>query len=202
VCFHTNYVSIVYHIQVIIAALRNTAGIIFSSCGFLLCFFFFSLPNLSGRFCTRCGLSTNLECRSEMCYTQLARNTGRKNDANITICASSHNFVGLFLCNKGIYQQADRFLRPDCAPVPNAPSSKCPELRSLHAAALPVQSEYPAESCAAAAVPLPESPQGQTSKSIPSVSFVRTESNFFTIHRRHRRKKSGIRIVKFEFCDF
>ena len=28
-----------------------------------------------------CGLSANLECRSEMCCTQLAGNTGRKNDA-------------------------------------------------------------------------------------------------------------------------
>ena len=29
----------------------------------------------------RCGLSANLECRSEMCCTRLAGNTGRKNDA-------------------------------------------------------------------------------------------------------------------------
>ena len=28
-----------------------------------------------------CGLSANLECRSEMCCTRLATNTGRKNDA-------------------------------------------------------------------------------------------------------------------------
>jgi len=48
---------------------------------------FFSSPNLSGRsgclpyFYTWCGLSANLECRSEMCCTQLAGNTGRKNDA-------------------------------------------------------------------------------------------------------------------------
>jgi len=28
-----------------------------------------------------CGLSANLECRSEMCCTRLAGNTGRKNDA-------------------------------------------------------------------------------------------------------------------------
>ena len=32
-------------------------------------------------------------------------------------------------------------------------------------------------------------PEWQTSKCISSVSFVRIESNFFTIHRRHRRKK-------------
>jgi len=67
-------------------------------------------------------------------------------------------------------------LRPkfQMPPVRNAP-----EFRSLHAAAPPVQSEYPAKRRAAAAVPLPESPQGQTSKSISSVSFVRIESNFF-----------------------
>ena len=29
----------------------------------------------------------NLECRSEMCCTRLAGNTGRKNDAKIAICA-------------------------------------------------------------------------------------------------------------------
>jgi len=35
-------------------------------------------------FHTRCGLSANLECRSEMCCTRLAENTGRK---KIVICA-------------------------------------------------------------------------------------------------------------------
>ena len=32
-------------------------------------------------FHTWCGLSANLECRSEVCCTRIARNTGRKNDA-------------------------------------------------------------------------------------------------------------------------
>jgi len=49
-------------------------------------FFFFSSPNLSGRrldvYHTLahgvCGLSANLECRSEMRCTWLAANTGRK----------------------------------------------------------------------------------------------------------------------------
>jgi len=59
------------------------------------------------------------------------------------------------------------------------PVGNAPELRSLHAAAPPVQSEYPAERRAAAAVLLPESSYGQTSKSISSVSFVGIESNFF-----------------------
>ena len=46
--------------------------------------FFFSSPNLSSRrldiyhTLTRCGPSANLECRSEMCCTRLAANTGRK----------------------------------------------------------------------------------------------------------------------------
>jgi len=50
--------------------------------------FFFSSPNLSGRrldvyhtvpYHTWCGPSANLECRSEMCCTRLAGNTGCKN---------------------------------------------------------------------------------------------------------------------------
>jgi len=46
-----------------------------------------------------CDLSANLECRPEMCYTRLAGNRGRKNDAKIAIWAPSHNFVGLYLRN-------------------------------------------------------------------------------------------------------
>ena len=66
------------------------ADIIFLPCGFFyLSFFFisFSSPNLSGRrldvyhTSTRLGPSANLECRSEMCCTRLAGNTGRINDA-------------------------------------------------------------------------------------------------------------------------
>jgi len=50
---------------------------------YLLSIFFLSSPNLSG--CTldvyhtsTHGVAFNLECRSEMCCTQLAENTGRK----------------------------------------------------------------------------------------------------------------------------
>jgi len=48
----------------------------------LVSFFFYlsCFPRLP-YFCRWCGLSANLECRSEMCYTRLAGNTGRKNDA-------------------------------------------------------------------------------------------------------------------------
>jgi len=57
------------------------ADIIFLPCGFFPYFFLsiFSSPNPRGRrldvlpyFDTWCGLSANLECRSEMCCTQLA----------------------------------------------------------------------------------------------------------------------------------
>ena len=50
-----------------------------------------------------------------------------------------------------------------------------PELRSLHAAAPLVQSEYPAEHRAAAAVPFAGITTGANFKSVSSVSFVRSE---------------------------
>ena len=56
------------------------ADIIFSSCGFFFLLPFFPSPNLSSRewmsFYTWCGLSANLECRSEICCTRLAGNKG------------------------------------------------------------------------------------------------------------------------------
>jgi len=36
---------------------------------------------------------------SETCCTRLAENTGRKNYANIAICAPSHKLVRLYLRN-------------------------------------------------------------------------------------------------------
>ena len=95
------------------------------------------------------------------------------------------------------------FYGPNAPPVLNATSSECPwaSITARRRAAGSIR--IPAERPAAAAVPLPESPHGQqTSKSISSVSLVRIESTFFTIHSRHRRKKWWNRILKFEFCDF
>jgi len=72
------------------AALHSRMRIyIFSSCGFFfLSSFLISLPNLHRSdigclpyFHTWCGLSANFECMSEMCCTQIAENTGHKNDA-------------------------------------------------------------------------------------------------------------------------
>ena len=71
------------------------------------------------------------------------------------------------------------------------PVRNAPELRSVHAAALTVQSEYPAERRAAAAVPLPESPWGQTSKSISSVSFVQIESKFYNTQETQTQKSDA-----------
>ena len=71
----------------IMVVLRSRCNIIFQPCGF---FFFLSSfflviaesqPSHIGcllYFHTWCGLSGNLECMSEMCYTWLAENTGRK----------------------------------------------------------------------------------------------------------------------------
>jgi len=64
-------------------------AIIFSSCGYFF-LLIFSLPILSRwkldvlpYFHTWLGLSANLECRSEMCCTRLAENTGRKKSPKI-----------------------------------------------------------------------------------------------------------------------
>ena len=55
-------------------------------------------------FHTWCGLSANLECRSEMCCTRLDENAGHKGTQKFVICAPSHNFVGLSL-QKGMYRK-------------------------------------------------------------------------------------------------
>jgi len=72
----------------IMVALLIGQTIIFLPCDFSLlsAIFFFSSPNLSGRrldiYHTSThgvrGPSANLECRSEMCCSRLAANTGRK----------------------------------------------------------------------------------------------------------------------------
>jgi len=44
------------------------------------------------------------------------KNTGRKNDAKIAICAPSHNFVGLYLRKEGIYQQSQKPVKQQYLP--------------------------------------------------------------------------------------
>jgi len=81
-------------------------AIIFSSCGFFFLSSFF--PRLISAvahwmsipyFHTWCGISANLECRSEMWCMRLTQNTGRKNRQKFAIWAPSHSFVGLYLRN-------------------------------------------------------------------------------------------------------
>jgi len=76
---------------------------VFYRCGFSFFFFLsFFLPysqrsqiGCVSCFWTWCGLSANLECRSEMCFTRLAENTGRKNSPSV------HHRTTLsgYLCN-------------------------------------------------------------------------------------------------------
>jgi len=50
-----------------------------------------------------CGLSANLECRSEMWCSRLTENTGCKNYAKNAFCASSHNFVSDYISTTKAY---------------------------------------------------------------------------------------------------
>ena len=87
------------------------ADIIFLPCGFFLfSFLVWSQQPQIGclpYFYTWCGHSANLECRSEMCCTRLAGNTGCKKIATRT---PSHNFVGPYLRNEGKYRQLEKKL--------------------------------------------------------------------------------------------
>ena len=58
-----------------------------------------------------CGLSANLECRSEMCCAWLAGNAGRKNRQKVAVCAPSYKLVGLYLRNKGTYRQSEKIVK-------------------------------------------------------------------------------------------
>ena len=125
-------------------------AILFSSCGFclvmaalrsrcrhyifalsFLSFFFFSSHNLSCRRLDvyhtfthgeepKSGLSANLECRSEMCCTRLAGNTGRKNVPSWYVL--SHNFV--VLANKAcIDNRGKKLLNSNIAFASTCPRS-------------------------------------------------------------------------------
>jgi len=87
---------------------------IFLPCGFDLSFFFFP------RLISAVGdwMSTILPhmvwpyCKFRMhvwnCCALLGENTARKKSPKIAICAPSHNFVGLYLRNEGIYRQSEK----------------------------------------------------------------------------------------------
>jgi len=92
------------------------ADIIFSSCSFFFfLLYFLTYSQLSHTGClpyfhTWCGLSANLECRSEMCCMWLAEIQDAKNGQKFAIWAPSHNFVGLYLCNYGTHRQSEKKL--------------------------------------------------------------------------------------------
>jgi len=77
---------VLQHSNIIMAALRSRCGNFIFNLWFLL-LSFSSSPNLSLRrldvYHTWCGLSANLECRSEMCCMRLAENTGCKRSPKI-----------------------------------------------------------------------------------------------------------------------
>jgi len=64
-----------------------------------------------------CGLSVNLECRSEMCCTRLAGNTERK---KIAICTPLHNFAWHFFATKACINYRKSLLNSNI-------SSRCPD---------------------------------------------------------------------------
>ena len=91
------------------------ADILFYPSGFFFLSFFLAYSQQSQIAClpyfhTWCGLSANLECRSEMCCTRLAENTGRKITQKVAICSPSHNFIGLYLHNWSICRQSEKNL--------------------------------------------------------------------------------------------
>jgi len=92
------------------------------------------------------------------------------------------------------------FYGPIVPPVPNAPSSRiCGQNPRNDADATFLDPHISVVDCCCSAGTPPvltqhatiggRLPEWQTSKCISFISFVRIESNFFTIHRRHRCKK-------------
>ena len=60
---------------------------------------------------TWCGLSANLECRSETCCTRLAENTGRKKSPKIAIWTLLHNFVGYIFATKARIDSREKLVK-------------------------------------------------------------------------------------------
>ena len=152
--------------------------------------------------------------------------------------------------NKEVIQQAGWFLRPDCAPGPNAPSSECPpnvvpncEFRTCRDPKFlnAIHSEFMnTPNVEFLNVPLCSAPMSYLASSkwgrplcyghnaarwclqhgrgcrvctcVMAIGadfklyllrhFCSNRIIFFSIHRRHRRKKWWTRILKIEFCDF
>ena len=95
-------------------------------------------------------------------------------------------------------QQAGWFLQPDCAP-----SSECPRasIAAHRRATSSIRISRRALRCCSSAIA--GIAIGENFKTyLLHQSCSNQVQIFFTIHRRHRRKKRWTRILKFEFCDF
>jgi len=87
--------------------------LLLSSIVYLLFFLAYSQPSQIGwlpYFCTWCGLSANLGCRSETCCKRIAEIQDAKSRQKFAICAPSHKFVYLYLRNWGTYRQSEKKL--------------------------------------------------------------------------------------------
>jgi len=100
------------------------------------------------------------------------------------------------------------FYGPITTPVPNAPSSQiCGQNPWNDADATFLDPHISVVDCRCTPPVMPLHAAGGCRNgklqnvSPPSVMFESSRI-FFTIHRRHRRKKWWTRILKFEFCDF
>jgi len=77
-------------------------------------FLAYSQPSFIGclpYFHTWYDLSANLGCRSEMCCTRLAENTGLKNRQKLAICAPSHNLSGCILATKAYIDNRKKLVK-------------------------------------------------------------------------------------------
>jgi len=112
-------VSYVQHEQLLWSPWVADADIIFCpvvSSSWLLYFLAYSQPSQIGclsYFHTWCGLSANLGCRSETCCTRLPEIQDAKYRQKFAICAQSHNFVGLYLRNKGTRRQSGKHFKQE-----------------------------------------------------------------------------------------
>jgi len=100
------------------------------------------------------------------------------------------------------------FYGPIAPPVPNASSSECPQFRMPpsfdRSTTLRRRFNYniPASVVLLQQCHCRNRHRGKLQNVSPLSVLFESSRIFFTIHRRHRRKKWWTKILKFEFCDF
>ena len=104
--------------------------------------------------------------------------------------------------------QAGGFLRPDCAPSCERPQFRMPTVRNapeLDRSTTPRRRfnyNIPPSVLLLQQCHYRNRRRAKLQNVSPPSVLFESSQNFFTIHRRHRRKKWWTRILKFEFCDF